>query len=373
MYDRLEHTPYILYHTYFPSALKKKLLLLRFSAMGDVALLAPVVQAFTQRYPGVEITLVTRAKFAVFFEGFQNIRIVGADFDGRHKGLAGLVHLFNELRQLASFGVVVDAHQNLRSGVLKSLFRLVGVPSVTLDKSRTEKKELTRKENKIRRRLPHSVERYAQTFDHAGFSLQPAQPFQFPPFTAVEDELTAFLDRYTLSPNIPWLGIAPFAQHQQKMWPFERFAPLLEQLYAATPVTIFLFGGGSSDIAQLETLTQRFPQSILVAGQLSLAAELALIRRLTSMLCMDSGNMHLAALSGIPVLSIWGATHPDAGFGPWGQGDEAILQISTDVLSCRPCSVFGNKPCWRGDLACLNDISVEMVALRVRQMLARYV
>ncbi|MVM37810.1 glycosyl transferase [Spirosoma sp. HMF3257] len=346
-----------------------QLLLLRFSAMGDVALLAPVVQAFTQRYPDAGITLVTRTKFAVFFEQFPSVRIIGADFDGRHKGVGGLVRLFNELRQLASFAVVVDAHQNLRSGVLKSLFRLIGVPSVTLDKGRTEKKELTRKENKIRRRLPHSVERYAQVFDKAGYAIQPARPFQFPLFTSSEVELASFLNRQAITPNTLWLGIAPFAQHEQKMWPFERFVPLLEKLYTDQPITIFLFGGGSAEIAQLETLRQKYPQVILVAGQLSMAAELSLIHQLTGMLCMDSGNMHLAALSGVPVLSIWGATHPDAGFGPWGQGEEAILQIPTDVLPCRPCSVFGNTPCWRGDLACLNDISVEAVAERVRKVL----
>lgn len=347
----------------------KQLLLLRFSAMGDVALLAPVVQAFMLRYPDRGITLVTRQKFAVFFEQFPNVRIVGADFDGRHKGFGGLVRLFSELRQLGPFEVVLDAHQNLRSAVLKSLFRLVGVPSVTIDKGRSEKKKLTRKANKIRRRLAHSVERYARVFDEAGFELQPDRPFQFSPFTAAEDELTAFLSRESIPTDTPWLGIAPFAQHLQKIWPFDRFAPLLDQLYAEQFLTIFLFGGGASEIARLETLRQRFPQVVLVAGQLSLAAELALIRRLDGMLCMDSGNMHLAALSNVPVLSIWGATHPDAGFGPWGQGEEAILQIPTDALTCRPCSVFGNKPCWRGDLACLNDISVGAVATRVRQML----
>lgn len=350
--------------------LRKPVLLLRFSAMGDVALLAPVLQAFTQRYPDVPITLVTRPKFAVFFSGFPNVLIVAADFDGRHKGFGGLVRLFGELRQLASFGMVVDAHQNLRSGVLKGLFRLIGVPSVTIDKGRSEKKALTRKENKVRRQLLHSVDRYAQTFDRAGFSLQPTRPFQFPPFPSAERELATFFDRYVLTNEPrPWLGIAPFAQHIQKMWPFDRFAPLLANLFAGPPLTVFLFGGGAAEITQLETLRQQFPQVVLVAGQLSLAAELALIRQLDGMLCMDSGNMHLAALSGVPVLSIWGATHPDAGFGPWGQGDEAILQIPTDVLTCRPCSVFGNKPCWRGDLACLNNISVDAVAARVRHLL----
>lgn len=345
------------------------LLLLRFSAMGDVALLAPVVQAFTSRYPNVRITVVTRPKFAVFFAQFPNVHVVGADVNGRHKGLAGLFRLFQELRKIPPFDLLVDANENLRSAVLKRLFRMAGVSSVTLDKGRADKKALVRKDDKVRSPLPHSMERYARLFGTAGFAIQPPESFSFAPTPAAEAELATFLRRQRLTTDEPWLGIAPFAQHVQKVWPFERFGPLLEQLYADQPVRIFLFGGGSGEIAQLETLRKRFPQAILVAGQLSLAADLALIRRLAGMLCMDSGNMHLAALSSVPVVSIWGATHTDAGFGPWGQGDDAIVQVPTDVLTCRPCSVFGNAPCWRGDLACLNDISVATVAERVRGML----
>lgn len=346
-------------------------LLFRFSAMGDVALLTPVVQAVTQQYPDARITLVTRPKFAVFFGQFANVDVVGIDFDREYRGLPGLYRLFSELRQRASFGLIVDLHQNLRSAVLKSLFRLAGVPSVTLDKGRADKKALTRLRNKIRRALPHSVERYAQTFSRAGLPVQPDPAFRFGSFAAAEAELATFLNRQSPMPNVPWLGIAPFAQHVQKMWPFERFGPLLNRVLAEQPVQVFLFGGGAAEVAQLGTLQQRFPQTILVAGQLSMAAELALIQRLSGMVCMDSGNMHLGALSGVPVVSIWGATHPDAGFGPWGQGDDAILQIPVDQLTCRPCSVFGNKPCWRGDLACLNDISVEAVAERVARLLAK--
>lgn len=337
--------------------------------MGDVALLAPVLAAFTQRYPDVAITLVTRSKFAVFFRQFPNVRVVDVDFDGLYSGARGLLRLFNELRRLASFNVLIDAHQNLRSSVLKSLFRLVGVPSVTIDKGRAEKRALTRKNDKIRRPLLHTVERYARTFDYAGFSIQPTKSFRFQSLTIDQGELTLFLDQQTIVPGTPWLGIAPFAQHTQKMWPFERFFPLLERLYAGPPLTIFLFGGGKEEIAQLEGLRQQFPQTILVAGQLSLVAELALMQQLKGMLCMDSGNMHLAALSDTPVVSVWGATHIDAGFGPWGQSSKAVVEVPVDVLTCRPCSVFGNVPCWRGDLACLRDISVETVAGSVRQIL----
>lgn len=348
------------------------LLLLRFSAMGDVALLSPVVQAFTHHHPDVRITVVTRPKFTVFFAQFPNVRVVGADVSGRHKGLSGLFRLFQELRKTDSFDLVIDANENLRSSVLKRLFWMAGVSSVTIDKGRAEKRALTRKKDKIRRPLPHSIERYATLFKTAGFPLQLSPErasFSFEPTAVAETELVTFLKRHHPSTDEPWLGIAPFAQHPQKIWPFERFGLLLKQIYSDRSMPIFLFGGGSAEIAQLETLRQRFPQVIIVAGQLSLSAELALIRRLSGMLCMDSGNMHLATLSGVSVLSIWGATHPNAGFGPWGQGAEAIIQVPTDVLTCRPCSVFGNVPCWRGDLACLNDISVATVAERVRGML----
>ena len=288
---------------------------------------------------------------------------------GRHKGLAGLFRLFQELRKANTFDLLIDANENLRSAVLKRLFRMAGVSGVTIDKGRVDKKALTRKENKVRRKLLHSIERYAQLFQRAGFPVEPSKSFRFAPISSAEAELHDFLTDQQISDNESWLGIAPFAQHVQKMWPFERFTPLLEKIYAGRQVPIFLFGGGAQEIAQLDILRQRFPQVVIVAGKLSLAAELMLIHRLAGMICMDSGNMHLAALSGTRVLSIWGATHPDAGFGPWGQGDEGIIQVPADVLTCRPCSVFGNVPCWRGDLACLNDISVDVVAERVRQLL----
>ncbi len=347
------------------------LLLFRFSAMGDVALVAPVVQAITAQYPNARLTLVTRPKFAVFFGQFPNVDVVGVDFDGLYKGLPGLYRLFGELKQRHRFDMVVDLHQNLRSAVLKNLFRLAGVPAVTINKGRAEKKALTRKHNKIRRVLPHSVERYAQTVNRANLGVQPSPAFRFQVFKEAETELSAFLASQSLLPNIPWLGVAPFAQHPQKIWPFNRFGPLLTRVLDHQPTQIFLFGGGGAETEQLVALQKQVPSAIVVAGSLSMAAELALMQRLSGMVCMDSGNMHLSVLSGVPVVSIWGATHPDAGFCPWGQSSEAGVQNPVDQLSCRTCSVFGNKPCWRGDLACMNDISVDTVTERIIALLSR--
>ena len=84
------------------------------------------------------------------------------------------------------------------------------------------------------------------------------------------------------------------------------------------------------------------------------------------MLSMDSSNMHLASLTGTPVVSVWGATHPYAGFMGWGQTEEYAVQIPLD---CRPCSVYGQKPCLRGDYACMRNIAPEAIVEKVEKVL----
>ena len=117
---------------------------------------------------------------------------------------------------------------------------------------------------------------------------------------------------------------------------------------------------------QLEKWEQTYPHVISVAGKFKMSQELALMSHLDVMLAMDSGNMHLASLTGVPVVSIWGATHPYAGFMGWGQSEANAIQLS---LPCRPCSIFGNKPCLRGDYACLNQITPRQIIQKVESLL----
>jgi ADP-heptose:LPS heptosyltransferase len=99
-----------------------------------------------------------------------------------------------------------------------------------------------------------------------------------------------------------------------------------------------------------------------VAGKYSFEDELAIISNVDKMVSMDSANMHLASLFNVPVVSIWGATHPFAGFYGWAQEEANIVQTN---LECRPCSVFGNKPCYRGDHACMNRIGEAMIVNKI--------
>ena len=128
----------------------------------------------------------------------------------------------------------------------------------------------------------------------------------------------------------------------------------------------FLFGGGDKEILFFESLKQQFPQNVeVIAGQLKLRQEIALMQHLDVMLCVDSSNMHMAALANIPLLSIWGGTHTDVGFGPYGKGKESIIEISREELPCRPCSVYGKEKCYIGDFPCLKRITPEVVSSRI--------
>ncbi len=343
--------------------------------MGDVALMNPAIEKIIENYPEINLTIVTRNKFSIFFEGYNNVNIFEADFENKYKGFFGLISLFLKLLREYKPDKIIDLHQNLRTGILKLFFFFFGIKSFTINKGRRDKKALTRFKNKILIPLPHTVDRYLKTFEKAGFSIINSSGKQsYFKLDENPGKLNQFYKENDLNINISemWIGLAPFAQHQQKMWDFENYIPLLEKIYTYNSnIKILLFGGGKSEIEKLKYLHTLFPQTIIAAGNLELATELNLIKRLDLMICMDSGNMHLASLSGVKVLSIWGATHFYSGFGPYNQDTENILEINTKDLTCRPCSVFGNKPCFRGDLACLKLINPQMVFERFVYLLEK--
>ncbi|MGD1840926.1 MAG: glycosyltransferase family 9 protein [Thermonemataceae bacterium] len=341
-----------------------RLLVFRFSAMGDVALLVPVIRAVLAKYPQVQIDLVTRPKFTIFFHGIERLSIIAINFDQDYKGVAGLFKLYRHLNQ-QRYDYLIDQHQNLRTTLLKFYFQLSGIKAVTINKGRSEKKALTRVHNKIHRPLPHTTERYLATFSRIGLSTTLGAPPYIQASQEGEIAAEAFLKANTLLQTKQfWLGIAPFAQHENKVWGLHKIKALLTLL--PSDVKVFLFGGGKKECSLIEDIHQQFPQkTIVVAGKLPLAAELALIKKLDKMLTMDSSNMHLAALLGVPTISIWGATHPYAGFSALQQTEENIIQIPLEQLPCRPCSVFGNKPCLRGDKACMEWIEPAQVLAKV--------
>ncbi len=343
----------------------KKIIIFRFSAMGDVALLLPVVLNAIKENPNLKITIVTRNKFKIFFEGYDNIYVFTADFDHQHKGLWGLFNLFRELKNLTP-DYVFDLHQNIRTQVLKFLFFFTKAKVYGFDKGRREKKRLIK--NKEFKQLHHVTERYYEVFKRAGLITNNSKIENLPKFFQISSEIGNKIENWLEQFNTKKLiGIAPFAQHKGKMWPIEKYETLIQLISNKYPRTeILVFGGGKQEKEIVESLNNRFPQIKNLVGIFSLTEELALIKKLDLMISGDSSNMHFATLSNIPVISIWGSTHTYAGFGALFQPKSNTIEISKEELACRPCSVYGNKPCGRKDYACLNWISPEMVFEKVQ-------
>jgi len=345
----------------------RKLLVIRFSAMGDVVLLVPVLKSLLHAYRDISVTVVTRPRFAPFFAGIPRLEVVGADVDVTYRGLRGMYGLARMLIKRGPFEVAFDLHDHLRTMILRTILRLSGLRVIVFKKGRHEKKELVRPRNKVVRQLPHTVDRYREAFTRYGlrFEMLPG-PFLVPDETTVADT-RQWLIGNGLTPGLQkWIGIAPFANHRTKIWPGEYVNRLIELLLKRTDCHFFLFGGGREEIAFFEKVRAAFPaKCTIVAGALEMQQEIALMTLLDVMVCVDSSNMHLAALAGTPLLSLWGGTHPYTGFGPYLYDASAILQIGRDELPCRPCSVYGKETCLRGDFACLYRLTPELVSQQI--------
>jgi ADP-heptose:LPS heptosyltransferase len=278
---------------------------------------------------------------------------------GKHKGLRGLYSLKKELRQ-HHFDAIADLHNVLRTKMLRSFFLLSGKTRAIIDKGRKEKKELTQINGKVLRPLKSTFQRYADVFADLGVpvTLEGKAVLRLKPVT---DNINKLREHERS------IGIAPFAKHAEKTYPPEKMQEVIALLAKEKELKIYLFGG-KEDAATLNKWAAASPQIISVAGTMSFTEELSLISRLDLMVSMDSANMHLASLFDVPVVSIWGSTHPYAGFYGWGQDPQNIVQVD---LYCRPCSVFGNRKCYRGDLACLHSINPITVYDRIVQQLYR--
>jgi len=305
--------------------------------MGDVAMTVPVLRALVLQHPGVKITMVSRPFFQPFFEGIPNVNFFGVDLKERHKGFFGLFRLFSDLRKL-DIDLVADLHNVLRSKVVRTLFALSGKKVAATDKGRAEKKALTSLTNKVFAPVKPMVERHVDTFKQLGFSIDLTNP-QFPEKAILSEEIFSI----TGTKNQNWIGSAPFAQYESKVYPSDLMQKVIDDLAKNKNVKIFLFGGGATEIQKLKQLQNNHDNVIIVAGKLSFEAEIQLISNLDIMLSMDSGNSHISSMLGVKVITLWGATHPFAGFKPFNQPDDFCLTSDRKQYPFLPTSVYGNK------------------------------
>ena len=311
------------------------ILIIRLSAMGDVAMTVPVIRALADQYPNTKITVLSKPFLRPLFKDIADVSFYAADVKGKHKGFYGLFRLFKELKKL-DITHVGDFHNVLRSKVLRSFFSFTSAKVAFIDKGRSEKKALTREQNKIFKPLKTSVQRYVDVLSKLGFETLISQP------KVIErKDITSSILTMVGKKKSPWIGIAPFAAFEGKVYPLDLMKKVIEEL--SKKYSLLLFGGGQEEIKKLNQAASEYSNIINIAGKLSFEEELLLISHLDVMLSMDSGNAHLAAMQQVATVTLWGVTHPFAGFAPFNQPEDYCILPNLEKYPKIPCSIYGNK------------------------------
>ena len=311
------------------------LLLIRFSALGDVAMSVPVIRCLYKTYPGLKITFVSRPYVSPLFQEFKNFNFYPTDFNGRHKGIKGLWTLFQELKT-TPFSGVADLHCVLRTHLLYLFFLLYGYKVKSIDKGRLEKKALTRNKNKKFQPLTPTIYRYADVFRKLGFPLS----FNLHDFPEKIDLPMSLLPLYQRSEK-KWIGIAPYAAHSGKKYPLDLMQQVIN--FLQKDHQIFLFGAGEKEKERLDVWEKAYANVYNIVGKIGLKEQLDLMAHLDLMISMDSANGHMAANTGVRVLTLWGLTHPFCGFSPFNQPLDYALTLDRSQYPLIPTSVYGNR------------------------------
>lgn len=340
-------------------------LIARFSALGDVAMTIPAVYGACAANPAAKFVVITKKlPSSLFLHRPPNLTVETVDFKN-YKGLSGLRRLYRDLKRKYAFDAFVDLHDVLRTKVLRLFARIDGIPTAKLDKARSARHALTRSRRKVMKPLVPVVRRYCEAF--GGVRVNVASSFNSL-FPSGKADVSLFEAVSRPKPQCAeWIAVAPFAAHKGKVYPPLLMKQLVVELASRQNATIFMFGAGEKESNAIESMAAGLENTVNMARlSAGMEAELALMSNCDVMVAMDSANMHMASLVGLPTVSIWGATHPYAGFYGFRQNPENAVQLD---MECRPCSVFGNKPCAKGDYPCLNGISPREIAGRVDAIL----
>ncbi len=333
------------------------ILITRFSAMGDVAMLAAVVRAAAVQNPEARLHVVTRKGFERFFlfgGAPSNLSVQGVDLnDKRYSSLPGIIRLAAECRHHYRPDAMADMHSSLRSRIIRLYLRLCGIRAAVIDKQRSRRKQLVARRNKSMSPLRHMTECYADVLRTLGLTVTLGETIR------KEKCNSPFFTAHTS--GAPAVGVAPFARHEGKIYPVRMMEQVIKRL-SESGCDIFVFGGGDKEEAVASRWADSYDRVVSVIGRLDMEGEMALMSELDVMVSMDSASQHIASLVGLQVVSVWGATHPYAGFGGYGQDPDNMIG---DSAGCRPCSIFGNSPCYKGTLECMHNIAPDTIADKV--------
>lgn len=335
----------------------KRILIARFSSLGDVAMTIPVIYSVCRANPDTDFCLITRKiASSLFINAPSNFSVIPVNLED-YKGFFGMYRLYRELKEKFNPDAVADLQGSKKSRILSFFGRMDGIKITTIDHGEKGKKALTRPNNKRLFPLISSRTRYREVFHRTGLNFK----YEFKSLYGRKSADTAIFSDITPAkqPDETWIGIAPFAKHRGKILPHEKMEKVLDELAARPGYKLFLFGEGEDENAILHQWAEKHSNVISLAEKREgFPKELAIMSCCNAMISMDSANLQLASLVNLPVISVWGITHPYCGYMGFGQKEENAVQLN---LTCRPCSVTGEKNCRYKDYFCITGITPEMI------------
>lgn len=326
----------------------KKILVLRFSSIGDIVLTFPVVAAIKAAYPNCQIDYVTKPAFRYLLDACP--------------GLSHIFTLEGSIRQLRkdinfqSYDAVLDLHNNLRTLLLTAFS---GAKVYKYPKNNWNKWLLTRFKIKQERRQ-HVVERYLSTLKQA-FALEvlaPENPYDIP-----ESEQFSIHAATGFTPA-KYVAFAIGAQFATKRLPTDLMIKLLQKIEHP----LVLLGGKEDQQTANEIVAALGGQKVVSkAGQLNIHGSAWLVKNAAALLTHDTGLMHISACFEVPIHLIWGNTVKDFGMYPFRPEQENCFQYEVENLKCRPCSKIGFQNCPKGHFACMRQQDLDFISTQLNQ------
>ena len=335
------------------SGASETVLVLRFSAVGDVVLTSPAIDALRAAWPDARIVYGVKERLAHLVEHNPNVNEVIALRDGE-----GPFSYARRLRAAAPT-VVLDLHGKIRSRILRAL--LPGARKVVWTKREFRDTLPVKLALRPYRASMLFADRYHAAVEQLVGRPVPRGRLQY--FLGPDDVASAdsTLRAAGLKPGVPLLGLSPGANWETKRWPVDRFAGLARRALArGLQVAV----QGSPAEAELGArIAREAPGAVDLCGRLDLRALGGFISRCTVFAANDSGPMHMARAMGVPTLAFFGSTDPT-------MFDFRGHEVLFAGVACAPCSFFGRRRCPRGHFRCMLDLSEERAWLALAPLLS---
>ena len=314
----------------------------------------PVISVLRSTYPDIKITVLTTKFFSTLYNQIPEIKFIY--FEPKHKTLRGLFSLSRKINKINP-DYIIDLHDVLRTQILRFFLIYKFSDIVIVNKGRKEKKLLIQGIKSDPLKSMHR--RYAETFEKLNIKININDFYNY-------KKIKIAHHNYAFSSKDKLIGIAPFARHRCKEYSMKNiinFINLLDKSWQ-----ILIFGAPGDEEKKIIKLCGKKSNRHVISSNYTLEQQMAIMSNLDAMISMDSANGHIASLFGTDVITIWGATHPNAGYAPLNQPIENSIVPDLNKFPDLPVTIYGSS-CPYNYVEAINTIEYSRILERLNKII----